>query len=107
MDGREFPINGLMFRMTCGACPEQYDVYFGEAQVGYIRLRHGHLTVSVPDYGGDCVLETSDFQGDGLFSNSNERVLWLRRAADAITDRLVKQVHEAWDEYDDDEDLSV
>ena len=34
-----------MFKLvqTCGACPEQYDVYEGDEEVGYMRLRHGHF----------------------------------------------------------------
>ena len=28
---------------TCGACPEQYDAFIGEEQVGYLRLRHGYF----------------------------------------------------------------
>lgn len=35
-------INELDFRQTCGACPEQYDVYdMSNKQVGYVRLRWG------------------------------------------------------------------
>lgn len=30
---------------TSGACPEQYDVFQGETQVGYFRLRHGNFRI--------------------------------------------------------------
>lgn len=40
--------NGLRFELTCGACPEQYDVYNGETQVGYVRLRWGGSTLRLP-----------------------------------------------------------
>lgn len=30
--------------MTCGAFPEQYDVYDGDKMVGYLRLRSGYFT---------------------------------------------------------------
>ena len=43
----------LKLVLTCGACPEQYDAFDGERQVGYLRLRHGHFTVTCPDVGGD------------------------------------------------------
>ena len=32
-------IEGLKFVCTCGACPEQYDVFDGEEMAGYVRLR--------------------------------------------------------------------
>ena len=38
-------IKGLNFKKTCDACPEQYDVFKDEKQVGYVRLRWGNLTV--------------------------------------------------------------
>ena len=36
-------------------CPEQYDVYFGDFQIGYLRLRHGSFSASYPDYTGETV----------------------------------------------------
>ena len=46
-------IEGLDFKQTCGACPEQYDVFKDEKQVGYVRLRWGDLSCRYPDYEGD------------------------------------------------------
>jgi hypothetical protein len=62
--------------LTCGACPEQYDV-FDEAgqQVGYMRLRHGNFVVSHPDVGGDSVYCARP-RGDGIFM-ANERQFHL------------------------------
>jgi hypothetical protein len=41
------------WRCTCGACPEQYDIYLFGRPVAYFRLRWGHITVSEYDeYGG-------------------------------------------------------
>jgi hypothetical protein len=31
---------------TCPACPEQYDVFVGDKQVAYVRLRYGELSVN-------------------------------------------------------------
>lgn len=68
---------------TCSACPEQYDV-FNEAgaQVGYLRLRHGLFTASVPDAGGIDVYVASP-NGDGVFE-SDERDGYIRAALAAI-----------------------
>ena len=75
-------IAGLKLVCTCGACPEQYDVFEGERQVGYLRLRHGHFRVDCPDCGGKTVYET-DTKGDGIFDN-DERMPQLTKAVAAI-----------------------
>lgn len=40
------------FHETCGACPEQYDVYLEGKLVAYVRLRYAKLAAYVPDVGG-------------------------------------------------------
>jgi hypothetical protein len=75
-------IDGLKLVCTCSACPEQYDVFDGERQVGYLRLRHGDFRADCPDCGGETVYE-SEPQGDGTFDD-NERVTELTNAVKAI-----------------------
>lgn len=41
---------------TCTAAPEQYDAYYKNQLVGYLRLRRGCFTVECPDVLGDIVL---------------------------------------------------
>lgn len=72
----------LRFKMTGMACPEQYDVFWGERQVAYVRLRHGSLTVRCPDVGGELVYEAEP-EGDGCFEKK-ERDQYLRRCAAAV-----------------------
>jgi hypothetical protein len=72
----------IRLEMTCGACPEQYDAFVGDRQVGYLRVRHGYFRVKCPDSGGISVYAT-DTIGDGLF-DSSERDLHLSRAKQAI-----------------------
>ena len=67
---------------TCDACPEQYNVFIGKRQVGYIRLRHGELTVSCPDAGGRVIL-TILVRGDGRFED-DEREYYLSLVKEAI-----------------------
>jgi hypothetical protein len=68
---------------TCGACPEQYDVYDeGGNQIGYMRLRYGHFSVSYGGPGGPIVYEATTI-GDGIFDPS-ERDLHLRAGLAAI-----------------------
>lgn len=75
----------LSLKQTCSACPEQYDVYDGETKVGYIRLRHGYFRA---ECGGNVVYSTTDFQGDGCFSNDLERRKHLNLACMAIKQEL-------------------
>lgn len=48
----QYRIGGLRFETTCHTCPEQYDVYLGDTQVGYVRMRYEYLTVEY----GECAL---------------------------------------------------
>jgi hypothetical protein len=41
--GTRINIFGFDFVCTCFACPEQYDIYFNDRYVAYLRKRHGHL----------------------------------------------------------------
>ena len=72
-------IKGLQVIQTCGACPEQYDVFDGENEIGYLRLRHGYFRA---DYRGHTVYEASP-DGDGAFE-SDERDKYLKKAVKAI-----------------------
>lgn len=75
-------INGYELVLTCGACPEQYDVYKNNMQVGYLRLRHGHFTAETPDVCGTLVYNVEP-KGDGSFED-DERMFHLTKAIDAI-----------------------
>lgn len=79
-------IQGLTFRLTCWACPEQYDVFLPSGkQIGYVRLRHGGLRASCPDYGGDEVYWCNFDDGwKGLFDSDEERQEHLKKIAEAI-----------------------
>lgn len=74
---------GLKLTMTCGACPEQYDVTDGRGRrAGYLRLRHGNFYAAYPDYGGEIVYQQHT-DGDGIFT-SEEREGCLSRACKAL-----------------------
>ena len=64
---------------TCGACPEQYDVFVHGEKLGYMRLRHGYFHA---EYKNDIVYEAST-AGDGCFT-SQERHKHLNHACLAI-----------------------
>lgn len=71
---------------TSGAAPEQYDVYCGDTQVGYLRLRWGHFSAHLHGSGGPIVYEAYTI-GDGIF-DFNERDEHLRNAVAEIAKRI-------------------
>lgn len=83
-------IDGVELRLTCYACPEQYDAYIGDEQVGYLRLRHGEFYAECPECGGERVFESSSMQGDGIFEG-HEREEYLTLAVQAIKEWKNKQ----------------
>lgn len=73
--------NQIKLIQTCGACPEQYDLYIGDHNIGYLRLRHGYFYAEhIPS--GEVVYEAEP-HGDGIFEG-NEREFYLKNASDAI-----------------------
>jgi len=70
--------NGLDLQMTCGACPEQYEVFKDGKQVAYYRLRHGEFRVDLGECGGETIYEAEP-NGDGIF-DADERFIYLIKA---------------------------
>lgn len=72
-------IDGYRLVMTCTGCPEQYEVLDSQGnEVAYLRLRHGHYTVSVPDFRGEVIYEAFP-QGGGMFDD-DERLKYLEES---------------------------
>ncbi|CAB4134451.1 hypothetical protein UFOVP273_71 [uncultured Caudovirales phage] len=70
------------FRLTCMACPEQYDVYLGDKEIGYVRLRWGHLRVNYPDFmGKEVYSEQVGHEFCGEFHDDHMRRRYLKRIA--------------------------
>ena len=83
----------LIFKKTCDCCPEQYDVYYNDKQVGYIRLRWGHLSCECPDIGGDCVYEFDlDDDLSGCFDDDTQREIELNNCGDKIIEWMKKNM---------------
>lgn len=78
-------ILGYQLEQTCGACPEQYDVFHNEIEAGYLRLRHGRFTVEYPSVGGEEIYSACP-RGDGTF-HDDERERYLTEAIQAIRQR--------------------
>ena len=86
-------LEGLIFEQTCSACPEQYDVFDGENQIGYVRLRWGHLSASYPDVGGSYVYSAMIGDGGwtGMFTSVSERKEHLTKIALILKERHLEK----------------
>lgn len=78
--------HGFKITLTCGACPEQYEVFKDDEQVAYLRLRHGEFTVDYPNASGEEILCVEP-NGDGCFDD-NERLTYLTMAKRAILAKI-------------------
>lgn len=76
----------FILNRTCYACPEQYDVFLNEEQVGYLRLRHGVFRCDYPTCGGETLYYVY-CDSDGIFSDE-ERNEYISKAIHAIADKL-------------------
>lgn len=85
-------IGDYYFYLTCGACPEQYDVLDTEGKIlAYVRLRYGKLKVYVPDVGGELLYQKNyDEDFLGTFPSDQER----KEQLEIIAQKL-KEYHEA------------
>jgi hypothetical protein len=74
-----------------GMCPEQYDVFDGEKEVGYLRIRHGCFTADLVVDGQITreVYESEEPEGDGGFYDG-EREKFLTAGVNAIDAALAK-----------------
>lgn len=72
--------------MTCEACPEQYDVFLNDKQVGYLRLRHGAFRCDFPECGEETIYRSYP-EGDGMFKD-DERDEHISNALKCISSKL-------------------
>jgi hypothetical protein len=70
-------------KLTCEACPEQYDAFYLGKKIGYLRLRHGIFTVDYP-FCGEKIIFTAYPEGDGMFFDEEERSYYLGKAKIAL-----------------------
>lgn len=104
---KDYTIDGLFFKLTCHACPEQYEVFYGDKEVAYVRLRRGELKVTSPDnceiwwntHNNDCHFPLDkQLKGDGVFDDENERVFYLNIIAKVIHQKLHNPNWQFWQE---------
>lgn len=77
----------ITLNKNSNACPEQYDAFYNNKQVGYLRLRNGYFTVKYPDVDGELIYESEKVKGNGSFEDS-ERDYFLGIAKVAIINKI-------------------
>lgn len=87
-----------MFKLkqTCGACPEQYDVFLDEEYVGFLHLRGGYFTAEYKDE----VVYSARTIGDGCFE-FDERDEQLKNAIAAIKEAMKNEAIEKLDKIEE------
>lgn len=78
-------ILGCKLTCTCSSSPEQYDVYWDDDEIGYLRLRHGCFYADYIECGGYRAYSSESMSGDGSFDD-DEREEFLTRAVLALKD---------------------
>ena len=90
--------HALRFEQINEACPEQYQVYIDfkgkELVTGFVRLRHGLVSVRYPDMNGDLIYETRTI-GDGCFDSAEEKSSVLS----TIRLTLAEAIRKDWDSH--------
>ena len=91
-DKKKITKDELDMYLTCRCCPEQYDVYLGDKNIGYIRLRHGRLTCEYLLNGklddSTVLVLLKDFEDGykGVFDTDDERSEYLDRCKQCLVD---------------------
>lgn len=86
--GSEVTFHEVRLRVTCESCPEQYDAFVDDRQVGYLRMRHNRFAVYCPHYGDELVFETTT----GFEWTTEEREAYLEHACSRIRAWLARQL---------------
>ncbi|MCR9269330.1 MAG: hypothetical protein NXH72_05015 [Hyphomonadaceae bacterium] len=87
---RAIVLQGLVFKEVGPESPEQYDVYFGDHMVGYVRYRFGQLSAEYPDVGMETVFNRTLKHETGQMTDE-ERGRWLPVIAKRLRKRLASE----------------
>jgi len=81
----------LLLKKTCSACPEQYDVFLGEEQIGYFQLKHGLFNAKYPNSMGSSVYSCYTRVDRSLKEEERDKI--LTEACKAILVKHFRQEH--------------
>lgn len=80
----KFIFEGLVFKMSSVASPEQWDIYRNGSEIGYVHLRNGILTCRL--YENEYPLYIKNFAdiNKNSFEDDSETSRYLIKVANAI-----------------------
>lgn len=87
-------INDIEFKETSFACPEIWDAYKDGEYIGYVRLRHGIVRISLDDPDQTLYSEDISQHSDGVFYSDKIRTNWLTKAAIAFEEHFLREANE-------------
>lgn len=90
----------MNLEMTCGACPEQYELrsLLDMKELAYMRLRWSHFRCDYEGCGGETIYSTQidDTGWSGQFDSEEQRIEHLTNAIRKVIERIRRE-----DEDDD------
>lgn len=87
-------ILGCSLILTSEAFPEQYDVYKGKHQIGYLRLRNGKFRANYPRHGGEEIFfHEFDDALKGHFDDDDERTRFLEMVIVILKKRFAEDAN--------------
>lgn len=93
-------LNGLEFREVGPESPEQYEVYFQDQMVGYVRYRFGELTANYRDVGMQVIFSRTLEHETGQMTDL-ERGRWLPVIARRLRRRLPRSLRSTYNAIND------
>ena len=79
----------FVFKKITDYFPEQWEIFKGAKQVGYIRIRSGRLTCYYPDCNGVNIYSHKfDDDAKGCFDSDEEREHYLEECTSALLSKL-------------------
>lgn len=87
----EIHLSGLKFVEVGPQSPEQYDVFYDDRMIGYVRYRFGFLSAQYPDVGVENVFERELERQTGQMTD-RERGRWLPKIARRLRRRLERDL---------------
>lgn len=96
--------DNIRLECTCGACPEQYDMFIDDTQVGYIRYRWGYLACRPCNSDGTIDWNNTVFEWEhpddgwsGIIPDDQRDIL-LQQCKNAIAKRIWEGPELRWDD---------
>lgn len=84
---------GFTVRLTCVACPEQWDIAYDGVPIGYLRCRGSRWSLWYPDVGDECLIAEDWHPERGPYESNfdDERPEIFGRVFAALVERRLRR----------------